>query len=84
MSALHEFIDVKNTILQIRKTKVLPVLESAVFLQAFSEHCSVVPLDKVPILLSVNLGVAKTISGISSEGPVRDWISWRAREALQE
>jgi hypothetical protein len=65
-------------------SKVLPVLESAVFLQAFSEHCSVVPLDKVPILLSVNLGVAKTISGISSEGPVRDWISWRAREALQE
>jgi hypothetical protein len=62
--------------------KVLPVLESATFMQAFGEHCTSVPLNKVPILLSVNLGVAKNISGIGSEGPVRDWISWRAREAL--
>ena len=59
--------------------KVLPVLESEHFLQAFGEHCSEVPLDKVPILLSVNLGVAKDISGQDCEGPVRDWISWRAQ-----
>ncbi len=65
-------------------SKVLPVLESALFMQAFGEHCKIVPLDKVPILLSVNLGVAKNISGIGSEGPVRDWISWRAREALDK
>ena len=60
--------------------RVLPVLESEPFLQAFAQHCAEVPLDKVPILLSVNLGVAKDISGLSCEGPVRDWLSWRARE----
>ena len=59
--------------------KVLPVLESETFLQAFAQHCDEVPLNKVPILLSVNLGVAKDISGLSCEGPVRDWLSWRAR-----
>jgi hypothetical protein len=62
--------------------KVLPVLESNEFLQAFEQHCNEVPLDKVPILLSVNLGVAKDISGLGCEGPVRDWLSWRAREAV--
>jgi hypothetical protein len=64
--------------------KVVSVLESEVFLQAFAEHCSLVPMDKVPILLSVNLGVAKDISGLSCEGPVREWISWRAREAVPD
>ncbi len=64
--------------------KVVPVLESKVFLQAFTEHCDLIPMEKVPILLSVNLGVAKDISGLGCEGPVRDWISWRAREATPE
>lgn len=64
--------------------KVLAVLESPLFAQSFSAHCSDIPPDKVPLLLSVNLGVAKDISGLSVDGPVRDWISWRAREGLGE
>lgn len=64
--------------------KVVPVLESKLFMEAFAEHCSLIPMHKVPILLSVNLGVAKDISGLGCEGPVREWISWRAREATPE
>jgi hypothetical protein len=59
--------------------QVLPVLESATFFDAFSEHCSEVAVDKIPILLSVNLGVAKNISGIGHDGPVHDWISWQSQ-----
>ncbi len=61
--------------------KVLPVLESEAFFSAFADYCSEVPLDKIPILLSVNLGVAKNISGIACDGPVQDWISWHGKKA---
>ncbi|MBI3228983.1 MAG: hypothetical protein HYZ45_01985 [Burkholderiales bacterium] len=54
--------------------KVVPVLESEVFLTAFSQYCNEVPLDKIPVLLSVNLAVAKQISGLELDGPVLEWI----------
>ena len=55
--------------------KVLRVLESARFKHAFAEQCPAVPLDSIPFLLSLNLGVAKEISGITAQGPVADWIA---------
>lgn len=61
-------------------SKVLPVLESALFAESFAQHCSSIPPEKVPLLLSVNLSVAKDISGLGMEGPVRDWICWRAEK----
>ena len=63
--------------------KVLPVLESKRFIDAFAEHCPSVPVDTIPFLLSLNLGVAKSISGIDAVGPVVDWIA-RQQEAQQD
>lgn len=54
--------------------KVVRVLESARFMDAFAEHCPDVPAATIPFLLSLNLGVAKNISGIDIAGPVLDWI----------
>jgi hypothetical protein len=54
--------------------KVVPVLESERFLAAFGAHCTDVPVDSIAFLLSLNLGVAKKISGIDIAGPVLDWI----------
>ncbi|NML63217.1 hypothetical protein HHL21_19435 [Massilia sp. RP-1-19] len=61
--------------------KVIPVLESKRFLPAFAEHCAEVPVGSVPFLLSLNLSVAKKISGIDIAGPVLDWIE---RQKLPE
>lgn len=55
--------------------KVLPVLESQRFMDAFREHCTAVPPDTIPFLLSLNLGVARNISGLPAEGPVAAWIA---------
>jgi hypothetical protein len=54
--------------------KVIKVVESARFLRAFSEYCDAVPVDSIPFLLGLNLGVAKDLSGIDVRGPVADWI----------
>jgi hypothetical protein len=54
--------------------KVVRVIESPRFLAAFAEHCPEVPLDLIPFLLSLNLGVAKNISRIGVEGALADWI----------
>jgi hypothetical protein len=54
--------------------KVVPVVESARFTDAFALHCSEVPADTVPFLLSLNLGVAKNISGLDIGGDLLDWI----------
>lgn len=54
--------------------KAVAVLESKRFLPAFAEHCTEVPVDSVPFLLSLNLSVAKKISGLDIAGPVLDWI----------
>ena len=54
--------------------KVVRVIESPRFLEAFGANCPEVPLDLIPFLLTLNLGVAKNISGIEVDGPVADWI----------
>jgi hypothetical protein len=55
--------------------KVLAVVESTRFQDAFRQHCPEVPYDMVPFLLSLNLGVAKNLSGLPATGPVADWIA---------
>ena len=54
--------------------QVVPVVESARFLAAFGAHCAEVPVDTIPFLLSLNLGVAKNISGLDIGGPLLAWI----------
>lgn len=62
--------------------KVLPVLDSARFVEAFREHCKDIPFESIPFLLGLNLGVAKNLSGLPAEGPVHDWIEQRKAGAL--
>ena len=54
--------------------KVLRVLESPRFLAAFAAHCPDIPVDSMFFLVSLNLGVAKSLSGLDAVGPVVDWI----------
>ncbi|MDL2355399.1 MAG: hypothetical protein QFF03_09090 [Pseudomonadota bacterium] len=54
--------------------KVVAVVDSARFTAVFAAHCPEVPVDTIGFLLSLNLGVAKTISKIDIGGPVLDWI----------
>ena len=54
--------------------KVVPVVASPRFMAAFAQHCPEVPVDTIPFLLSLNLGVAKDISKIDISGPLLDWI----------
>jgi len=61
--------------------KVMPVVESARFTAAFGAHCPDIPPESIPFLLSLNLGVAKNISGIDVAGPLHDWIERRKAEA---
>jgi hypothetical protein len=63
--------------------KVVPVVESPRFLRAFAEHCGDVPVDTIPFLLGLNLGVAKDISRIDVRGPVADYIE-RQRQLREE
>ncbi len=63
--------------------KVVPVVESPRFLRAFAEHCGDVPVDTIPFLLGLNLGVAKDISKIDVRGPVADYIE-RQRQLREE
>ncbi|MDC8759704.1 hypothetical protein OIK44_19145 [Janthinobacterium sp. hw3] len=55
--------------------KVLHVLDSERFLTALRAHCPEMPVDSIPFLLSLNLGVAKAISHQDPVGPVADWIA---------
>ena len=65
--------------------EVLPILNSELFMTVFSQYCNEVPLDKIPVLLSVNLAVAKQISGLPLDGPVLAWIeqqkNWRSEKS---
>lgn len=54
--------------------KVIRVIDSPRFLEAFGVHCDAVPVENIPFLLGLNLGVAKDLSGIDVRGPVADWI----------
>ena len=63
--------------------RVLRVVESERFLAAFARHCPEIATDTIPFLLSLNLGVAKSISGIDPVGPVVDWIEKQKLLAAQ-
>ncbi len=54
--------------------KVLATLQSARFMAVFGETCTEVPVDSIPFLLELNLGVAKNISKLEVAGPVHDWL----------
>ena len=54
--------------------KVVPVLDTPRFMDAFGALCTEVPVASIPFLLSLNLGVAKNISGIDIAGPVYEWV----------
>ncbi|TFW31257.1 hypothetical protein [Duganella callida] len=54
--------------------KVVKVVESRRFLKAFEQCCTDVPVENIPFLLGLNLGVAKDISKIDVRGPVADYI----------
>lgn len=54
--------------------KVIRIIDSPRFLRAFGEYCDSVPVENIPFLLGLNLGVAKDLSGIDVRGPVADWI----------
>ncbi|MBA5605771.1 hypothetical protein H3H36_10390 [Duganella sp. FT3S] len=62
---------------------VVRVVESRRFLEAFARHCPEVPVESIPFLLGLNLGVAKDISGIDVRGPVADYIE-RQRQLREE
>lgn len=62
--------------------KVVAVVDSPRFTALFAKHCPEVPVDSIGFLLSLNLGVAKSISKIDIGGPVLDWIE-RQKEAAQ-
>jgi hypothetical protein len=63
--------------------KVVQVVESKRFLKAFGECCTEVPLENIPFLLGLNLGVAKDISKIDVRGPVADYIE-RQRQLRED
>lgn len=63
--------------------KVVRVVDSKRFLKAFEQHCTEVPLENIPFLLGLNLGVAKDISKIDVRGPVADYIE-RQRQLREE
>ena len=54
--------------------KVVETLESPRFMRAMADHLPEVPVDSIPFLLGLNLGVAKDISKIDVRGPVADWL----------
>jgi hypothetical protein len=55
-------------------SKVVKVLDSQRFQWAMRDYCTDVPVDSIPFLLGLNLGVAKDLSRIDVRGPVADWI----------
>ncbi|QBE63069.1 hypothetical protein [Pseudoduganella lutea] len=53
---------------------VVETLDSKRFVRAFGEYLPHVPVESIPFLLGLNLGVAKDFSGLDVRGPVADWI----------
>jgi hypothetical protein len=54
--------------------RVLPVVQSERFMAAFTTTCTEVPVESIPFLLELNLGVAKNISKLEVDGPLHDWL----------
>ena len=63
--------------------RVVRVVDSKRFTKAFAQHCPDMPLETIPFLLGLNLGVAKDLSKIDVRGPVADWIE-RQRQMREE
>jgi hypothetical protein len=63
--------------------KVLPVVQSERYMQAFTACCTDIPPDTIPFLLSLNLGVAKNISHLEVDGPLNEWIE-QQQAAIQQ
>jgi hypothetical protein len=63
--------------------KVLPTLQSPRFMAVFAESCPEVPVDSIPFLLELNLGVAKNISKLEVKGPVHDWLQRHKGKPVQ-
>jgi len=63
--------------------RVVRVVDSQRFNRAFAQHCPDMPLETIPFLLGLNLGVAKDLSKIDVRGPVADWIE-RQRQMREE
>jgi hypothetical protein len=57
--------------------RVLPVVQSERFMAAFTHTCTEVPVESIPFLLELNLGVAKNISKLEVDGPLHDWLEAR-------
>jgi len=57
--------------------QVVAVLESERFMALFADTCVDVPVESIPFLLELNLGVAKDISKLETTGPVQDWLAKR-------
>jgi hypothetical protein len=53
---------------------VVDVLDSKRFTRALGDYLPHVPVETIPFLLGLNLGVAKDFSGLDVRGPVADWI----------
>jgi len=64
--------------------KVLRVLQSERFRAAFTEYCPDIPVDSISFLISLNLGVAKSLSGLDAVGPVVDWIEQEKRAQVNK
>ena len=54
--------------------KVLWVLESKSFISTFLDYFPDIPFSRIVMLLTINLSVAKKISGLPTAGPLQDWI----------
>jgi hypothetical protein len=64
--------------------KVLATLQSTRFMALLGERCTEVPLDSIPFLLELNLGVAKNISKLEVAGPVHEWLQRHRSEACSQ
>jgi hypothetical protein len=54
--------------------KVLPIVQSPRFIAAFGASCTEVPVDSIPFLLELNLGVARGMAKQDVDGALNDWL----------
>jgi hypothetical protein len=64
--------------------KVLPTVQSARFMAAFGAVCPEVPLDSIPFLLELNLGVARNLSKLEPGGALHEWLEARKAAVATE
>ena len=64
--------------------RVLPIVQSPRFIAAFGATCTEVPVDSIPFLLELNLGVARSLSKQDVEGALHDWLQRQKGEPANE